>query len=183
MRGSQQAISGLAQRATAARPACLAALVSGRDTASQRPREAGLFSCPQRRPLSSLAGHRSAGLSALAVGDVPVIQEQIAAVGFQSVFPFLCRYSCCLQLSLELSLVRSASPFILRACLPHPQGRKAGDSVCVRGWVRSVRASKDHVFLAVNDGSNLAGMQVVYGVGQDTGDVAAAVAKLDAVKK
>jgi asparaginyl-tRNA synthetase len=33
--------------------------------------------------------------------------------------------------------------------------------VCVKGWLRSLRASKQVLFLDVNDGSNLAGLQVV----------------------
>ncbi len=35
------------------------------------------------------------------------------------------------------------------------------DGVCVKGWLRTVRASKQVVFLNVNDGSNMSGLQVV----------------------
>ena len=38
--------------------------------------------------------------------------------------------------------------------------------VCIKGWLRTVRASKQVVFLGVNDGSNMSGLQVV--AGEDT---------------
>ena len=37
-----------------------------------------------------------------------------------------------------------------------------GKAITVKGWVRSVRSQKDFSFIVVNDGSTLAGIQVVY---------------------
>ena len=39
----------------------------------------------------------------------------------------------------------------------------AHQNCAVSGWVRSLRASKDVAFIVLNDGSNLAGIQVVAG--------------------
>lgn len=44
--------------------------------------------------------------------------------------------------------------------VPPPEGI---EGVVVKGWLRSARASKQVVFLDLNDGSNLAGLQVVAG--------------------
>jgi asparaginyl-tRNA synthetase len=46
--------------------------------------------------------------------------------------------------------------------VPPPEGI---EGVVVKGWLRSARASKQVVFLDVNDGSNLSGLQVVAGEG------------------
>src|SRR5690349_10415651 len=40
-----------------------------------------------------------------------------------------------------------------------------GTEILIKGWVRSVRAGKEVAFLAVNDGSCLATLQVVAGDG------------------
>ncbi|BCS54726.1 asparagine--tRNA ligase [Geobacter sp. SVR] len=40
---------------------------------------------------------------------------------------------------------------------------KTGHEYAIAGWVRSVRASKEVVFITLNDGSNLPGIQVVAG--------------------
>ncbi|KAM9732694.1 asparaginyl-tRNA synthetase [Menidia menidia] len=42
-------------------------------------------------------------------------------------------------------------------------GSELGENVKVKGWVRSVRPQKTHVFLHVNDGSSLQNLQVVAG--------------------
>jgi asparaginyl-tRNA synthetase len=46
--------------------------------------------------------------------------------------------------------------------VPPPEGL---EGIVVKGWLRSVRTSKQVVFLDLNDGSNLAGVQVVAGEG------------------
>ena len=46
------------------------------------------------------------------------------------------------------------------ALVPPPEGL---EGLVVKGWLRSARASKQVVFLDLNDGSNLAGVQVVVG--------------------
>src|SRR6185369_7896707 len=38
---------------------------------------------------------------------------------------------------------------------------KPGQDCEIAGWVRSVRASKEVIFIILNDGSNLSGIQVV----------------------
>jgi asparaginyl-tRNA synthetase len=50
-------------------------------------------------------------------------------------------------------------------------GGTAQQNCAVSGWVRSLRASKDVAFIVLNDGSNLAGIQVV--AGRDLDDFAA----------
>lgn len=40
-------------------------------------------------------------------------------------------------------------------------GTLAGDVVCIKGWVRTLRSGKDIVFIALNDGSCFASLQVV----------------------
>ena len=59
----------------------------------------------------------------------------------------------------------------------------AGGAVAVEGWLRSARHAKDLSFLAVNDGSSLAGLQAV--VAPDVPEYAAVVRSLgngDAVR-
>jgi asparaginyl-tRNA synthetase len=40
-----------------------------------------------------------------------------------------------------------------------------GDTVELRGWVRTVRNQKQFAFMQVNDGSNMSGIQVVLEAG------------------
>ena len=48
-----------------------------------------------------------------------------------------------------------------------------GDTVQVRGWVRTVRAQKDLSFVEVNDGSSLSGIQAVVTADADGADLLA----------
>ena len=40
--------------------------------------------------------------------------------------------------------------------------KQVGEKITVKGWIRSVRSQKDFSFITINDGSTLAGLQVIY---------------------
>jgi len=49
----------------------------------------------------------------------------------------------------------------MRTKIQHLATHKIGDEVTICGWVKTLRAQKTHTFIEVNDGSTLAGIQVV----------------------
>jgi asparaginyl-tRNA synthetase len=50
----------------------------------------------------------------------------------------------------------------MRTKIKHLSQADLGKTVTIKGWIRSVRNQKTFSFIVVNDGSNLAGLQVIY---------------------
>ncbi len=55
------------------------------------------------------------------------------------------------------------------------QAQEAIEAIVIKGWVRTVRRSKDVIFLALNDGSCLANLQIVFAQGKPGFEEAARV--------